>query len=478
MSKGFQNTLYYGDNLKVLREHVPNESVDLIYLDPPFNSKANYNVLYKEPSGIPSEAQITAFEDSWHWTEEAENTFQEIIGSVSPEVIEMMISLKRFIGLNDMMAYLTMMCIRLVELRKVLKPTGTIYLHCDPTASHYLKIVLDTIFGKKNFRNEIIWCYTSGGVSKKHFGKKHDVILFYSKTDKYTFNPIFRPYSEGTLKRGLTKVKGKYFDSGLRKEGAILQDWWELQPILSPTAFERLGYPTQKPRVLLERIVRAGSDEGDIVLDPFCGCGTTMDASHKLGRKWIGIDVTHLAINLIKMRMKDTHNLIPKKDYMVIGEPEDLAGAMELASQNRFQFQYWALSLINYSKAYKEKKKGADTGIDGYIYHNEVKEIKRAIVQIKSGKVQAKDIRELCHVVDREKATIGVFVTLIKPTKPMLKESIEKGYYHPKEKRKKYRKIQILTIGDILEGKQPDIPDPISPYKQAKETDKQELIDF
>jgi site-specific DNA-methyltransferase (adenine-specific) len=463
-----KNALYYGDNLRILSEYVPDNSIDLIYLDPPFNSKADYNILFKEPTGESSEAQITAFEDTWHWTEETEATFQEIVKTASANVIEMMTAFRQFVGLNDVMAYLTMMCIRLVELKRVLKPSGSIYLHCDPTASHYLKILMDTVFGKKNFRNEIVWCYTSGGVSKRYFGKKHDTILFYTRSDQYYFQPVYRPYSEKTVKRGLTKVKEKYFEKGLRKEGALFQDWWEIQPILSPTSKERLGYPTQKPEVLLERIIRVSSKESDLVLDPFCGCGTTIAVAQRLRRSWIGIDITHLAINLIKWRLKDMFGLQSKKDYTVIGEPEDLAGAKELASQNRYQFQWWASSLID-AKPYRDKKKGSDTGIDGFVYfHDEKDKIGKGIVQVKSGKVSVKDARDLGHVIEREKAQIGLLITLEQPTREMKKEAAGKGLYESKAFKGKFPRIQILTIEDLLSGKTPSTPPRISVYKNAQ----------
>ncbi|GMT41893.1 MAG: restriction endonuclease subunit M [bacterium] len=490
MIQRLMNTLYYGDNLEVLKRHIKDETVDLIYLDPPFNSKADYNILYNEPSGMPSKAQITAFEDTWHWTEETENTLQEIISNSPPEVIEMILALKKFIGLNDMMAYLVMMCIRLLELKRVLKPAGSIYLHCDPTASHYLKIILDTIFGKKNFRNEVVWCYKRYTAAANRYQRLHDIILFYSKSNKMKFNQLRKEYGgkSGKLDSHYKQAEdGRWYRWQKRKgkepykiylsEGVRLGDWWDI-PIINASAKERLGYPTQKPEALLDRIIKVSSNEGDVVLDPFCGCGTAVTVAENLKRNWIGIDITHLAINLIKRRMKDTHNIAPKKDYKIVGEPEDLSGAIELASHNRFQFQWWALSLIDCSKPYKEKKKGADTGIDGYIYHGEQREVKKVIIQVKSGKVGAKDIRELCHVVDREEATIGVFITLEKPTKPMVKEAVAKGFYKPKETRRKYLKIQILTIEDILNGKQPDMPLPISPFRKAQEADKQETIDF
>lgn len=465
------NVLYYGDNLEILRKYVPDNSIDLIYLDPPFNSKATYNVLFKEPSGEPSQAQITAFEDTWHWTEETERTFAETVEICPANVVELMVAFRKFIHENDMMAYLTMMCIRLLELKRALKDSGSIYLHCDPTASHYLKIVMDTIFGVKNFRNEIVWGYAGGGIPKKDFPRKHDIILRYSKTENYFYAPQYRPYTWGTLQRGRTKVKGKYAEKGLRPEGTPVNDWWsDIPKITSPTDKENLGYPTQKSEALLERIIETSSKEGDIVLDPFCGCGTALVAAHKLNRRWIGVDITHLAISTMKWRLD---NMFPDIKYKVIGEPVDLAGAKELASQNQYQFQWWALSLIG-ARPYGNKKKGADTGIDGYLYFMDEKDkVKKAIVQVKSGGVSVDLVRDLRGVVDRENAEMGIFLTLEPPTKPMKLEAVSQGFYRS-PLGKDYRKMQILTIEELLKGKKPDIPPWVSPIQAPPLSKKNE----
>jgi len=479
-----KNTLYYGDNLDVLRKYIPDNSIDLIYLDPPFNSKADYNILYKEPTGEPSAAQIIAFEDTWHWTEETEKTFQEIVNTAPPNVVDMITAFRKFIKRNDMMAYLTMMCIRLLELKRVLKPAGSIYLHCDPTASHYLKIIMDTIFGGNNFRNEIVWCYRGAGYPKNDFGRRHDIIFRYSKTANYIFNldDVREEYAE------TTKERFKYYignvrngvDFGVQKLhplGKQPDDWWQIQPI-APSARDRLGYPTQKPEPLLEKIIKASSNKGSIVLDPFCGCGTTIAVAQRLNRNWIGIDITHLAINLIKWRLKHMFGLEPKKDYMVIGEPEDLAGAKELASQNRFQFQWWTLSLVD-ARPYGDKKKGPDTGIDGIIYFIVDKDkVGKAIVQVKSGNVSVKDVRELIQVTDREKAEMGILITLEHPTKPMKEEAIKKGFYKSSILNKNFPKIQILTIEEVLNGEKPQIPYQMSPHKKAESVDTSEKLEL
>lgn len=519
------NQLYFGDNLDILRGHIKDNSVDLIYLDPPFNSKADYNILFKESSGEQSKAQITAFEDSWHWNEEAEKTFHEIVETAPANVVEMMRAFRQFVGQNDMMAYLVMMCVRLVELRRVLKDTGSIYLHCDPTASHYLKIVMDTIFGKKNFHNEIVWKRTSAHNDPIRYGANIDIILFYTKGDKWTWNQQYKNHDVNYLSRFRNKdVDGKiwtdadltakglsgggyeYEYKGVKslwrcpvetmqvldgegrlhftKKGGIrlkryledtkgvpLQCLWDDIPPINSQAQERLGYQTQKPEALISRIIQASSNEDDIVLDPFCGCGTAVTVSERLKRQWIGIDVTHLAINLIKGRLKDMFKLEPKTDYQVIGEPEDLAGARELASQNRYQFQWWSLSMIN-GRPYGDKKKGADTGIDGFLYfQDEIEKVKKAIVSVKSGHVSVKDIRDLGHVIDREGSEIGILITLEEPSKPMITEAVTKGYYKSPTWHKDYPKLQILTVEDLFAGKQPKIPPTVSAYKQAKKVE-------
>ena len=452
------NVLYYGDNLPILRKYIPDNSIDLIYLDPPFNSKATYNILFKEPTGEPSKAQVEAFEDTWHWTIETEKTFQEIVATAPANVVNLMNALRDAIHENDMMAYLTMMCIRLLELKRVLKETGSIYLHCDPTASHYLKIVMDAIFGAKNFRNEIIWWYETGGIPKKDFSRKHDVIFRYSKSDKYYFNPkeVLEKRSEEVLRRIATGNPSATRSTGQFRHPS---DVWKI-PSINAMAKERLGYPTQKPEALLERIIKASSNEGDIVLDPFCGCGTALVAAHRLNRRWIGIDITHLAISLMKWRLK---NKFPDIEFKVIGEPVDLSGAKELAKQNRYQFQWWALSLIG-ARPYGDKKKGADTGIDGYYYFNDGGATKKAIVSVKSGNVTVSQVRDLNAVVERERASMGFFITLEQPTKPMYEEAVKKGFYKD-SLGNKYPKVQILTIEEILNGKEPETPQKVPIYK-------------
>jgi len=515
------NCLYYGDNLDILGRYIKDESIDLIYLDPPFKSNQNYNVLFKERNGTQSSAQIKAFEDTWHWDRKAEDTYIEIVEKLPKKIADLIKAMRSFLGENDMMAYLVMMAIRLQELHRVLKPTGSIYLHCDPTASHYLKLVMDAVFGVRNFANDIVWKRKTGrGETDKksnRFGWCTDRLLFYRKTNKHILNNIYRTSDPGYIESffkhvdangrryaldnlaspsyrpnliyeykgykppekgwAISKEKMNQWDKEDRlyfpedKSGRIrrkryldellgspVQDLWEDIKPISSQAKERLGYPTQKPEALLERIIRASSNEADIVLDPFCGCGTTIAVAEKLKREWIGIDITHLAVSLMKHRLKDTFENGVK--YEVVGEPIDLKGAEELATQDRYQFQWWALGLVGARPAKSEQKKGADEGIDGYIYFHDdpkQKETKEVIIQVKSGHAGSGMIDALKGVVEKKNAQIGVFSTLEEPTKPMKTGAVSSGYYKSPLGHN-YPKIQILTIQELLEGKRIDYP--------------------
>lgn len=476
-------TLYFGDNLEILRDKFPGDEgyFDLIYLDPPFNSNRNYNVIFKEGL-VDSSAQIHAFEDSWHWTDEAREQFEYLVTKTNQSVSDLMQAFEKILGHNDVLAYLTMMTVRLIELHRVLKPTGSLYLHCDPTASHYLKLVLDTIFGKKNFRNEIIWFYKTGGASKQWFAKKHDIILFYTKTDKYTFN-IQKEKSYMMHEYGFKK--SEFFkDERGQYTFTLMKDVWEI-PAVGSADKQRLGYPTQKPEALLERIIKTSSKEGDWVLDPFCGCGTTVSVAERLNRNWVGIDISTLAINLIQNRLVNqflSRGL--KKQIVIDGFPQDLKGAKALAEKDPFSFEYWALHLINALPARnksKENMRGYDKGIDGVITF--VKDHKgsqpvygKVIVQIKGGHTARDDIAILKGDIDREKAEGGVFITLESPTRLMKEEAVSAGsvttpYFG------RFPKVQILTIQDLLDGKKPTLPIAMvkTHFKEAKEI--QELPD-
>jgi site-specific DNA-methyltransferase (adenine-specific) len=525
------NTLFYGDNLPILREHIPDESVDLIYLDPPFNSNRSYNVLFRDESGH-SQAQIEAFEDTWHWGETAEQTYYELWTTGPDELSKAVVALRQLIGTNQVMAYLVMMAARLVELYRVLKPTGSVYLHCDPTASHYLKVVMDAIFGPRNFVNEITWKRTHAhGDSKRQFANVSDTILFYAKTPQYKFNPQYGPYSQEYIDKyfrykdengrryqtvslrspnprpnltydykgykphpngwAVSREKMEHLDVEGRLQfpqkpggtvrlkryldelpGVLMSAVWTDIPPINAMAAERLGYPTQKPLPLLERLIKASSDPGDVVLDPFCGCGTAIAAAQKLERRWIGIDITHLSIALMKYRLE---TMFPGAKFEVRGEPEDLNGARQLAQDDRYQFQWWALSLVRakplgVKSGGKTGKKGADKGIDGFInFVDGVNgEPKRVLVQVKSGHVQRSQIAELRGTVERENAAMGIFITLDEPTKPMRDEALEAGYYHSPGWGRPYPCIQILTIEELLRGAGVKMPPQHGTFKEAK----------
>ncbi len=492
-------SLYFGDNLEVLRKKIPDESFDLVHLDPPFNSNRNYNVLFKE--GLQdSPAQIQAFEDSWHWTPEAKHTFDYLVTKTNENISNLMLAFEKMVGHNDMLAYLTMMTARLIELHRVLKKTGSLYLHCDPTASHYLKIVLDAIFGKKYFLNEIIWHKNSGGIGRTSFSKRHDTILVYTKSENYFYDGKavgdLREQNEGTFGGyfGVDENGRKYRE--VRKAGKVYKyymdeprnpdDVWDIPQIPERDKTERLGYPTQKPEALLERIIKASSKEGDWILDPFCGCGTTVAVAEKLGRNWVGIDITTLAINLIKHRLHD-HFGLGSKQINVDGLPTDLAGAKELFKKDPFEFEYWALDLVNAMPAQsksKEKMHGADKGIDGVItiYKNSKNgdmEYGRVIVQVKGGSVQRNQIATLKSDMQREKADAAIFITLETPTRPMKEEAADAGFFTtPITNKVEFPKIQILTVEELLRGKKPDLPLNMAKnyYKEAKAIDVEKNI--
>jgi len=542
-----ENTLFYGDNLFILREHIASESVDLIYLDPPFNSSRNYNVLFKDEHGTESEAQITAFEDTWHWNIEAEHTYAELLTESPDHIAKMIESLHEYIGASQMMAYLVMMTARLVELHRVLKPTGSLYLHCDPTASHYLKVILDTIFNPRNFRNEIIWKrQTAHSDAKYKFADVADIILFYVKSKEAKFTPQYgehdpqyienfyrfddddgrgrysldnmaspnpRPnmmyewmsfpfpdkgwrYQKETMQKlhdegriWYPRHKDGTFDFTKRprlkrylneQEGSIITNiWTDIQP-LHDVAAERLGYPTQKPLALLERIIEASSNPGDTVLDSFCGCGTAIAAAQKLGRKWIGIDITHLSIALMKYRLEA---MFPGIKYKVVGEPKDIGAARQLATEDRYQFQWWALSLIRArplggETGSREGKKGSDKGIDGVIafIDDATGKAKRVLVQVKSGHVNSSHIRDLKGTLQRENAAIGVFITLEEPTRDMVTEAVSAGFYRSPGWNKIFPCIQILTIEQLLHDAEVQMPPQFGTFKQAQRVQQSDAL--
>jgi DNA modification methylase len=536
------NSLFYGDNLDVLSRHIKDETVDLVYLDPPFNSNQDYNVLFREQDGHKASAQIRVFEDTWQWDETAAATFHKVVEAGGP-VSEVLQAFRLFLGTNDMLAYLTMMAPRLVELHRVLKGTGSLYLHCDPTASHYLKLLLDAVFGVENFRTEIVWkrssAHSDTKQGRKQHGHIHDIILFYSKSDLWTWNAQFTAYDddyvqerfanadtrgnykdadltaakpggdtsyEWRVKRpiggswtadltdewrsaregweykavkpssgrfwaysreNMTKFANEdrlhYFSTGMPRlkqyvtdlPGIGLQDLWIDIPPINSQAQERLGYPTQKPVALLERIIASSSNAGDVVLDPFCGCGTTIAAAQRLNRRWIGIDITHLAIGLIRTRLRDSYG--SSIDYKVLGEPTTFEDAEQLAVEDKFQFQAWALGLVGARPAVV--KKGADLGIDGRLFFHAgsaAAKTSQVVISVKGGHLKADDIRALDGVRNREKAEIGVLISFEEPTKKMRTDAAALGLYDSPWG--SYPRIQLLTVKELLAGKQIQYP--------------------
>ena len=475
-----ENTLYFGDNLDVLRRHIKDETVDLVYLDPPFNSNQNYNVLFKEQDGARAASQIRAFEDTWTWDQEDEAVYADIV-TAGGKVADCLQAFRTFMGKCDMLAYLVMMAPRLVELRRVLKPTGSIYLHCDPTAGHYLKLLMDATFGGKYFRREIIWDISVLSGFKtvaNNWIRGHDTIFYYTKDDIFTFNKQTTEHRQEYIAR-FNKVdkdgrryfdgrgKPRYLDDILKKGKAIGDVWSDIMSFQQiPTAKERLGYPTQKPEALLERIILASSNEGDLVLDPFCGCGTTIAAAQKLKRTWIGIDITHLAITLMKKRLLDTFGTEAK--FKVLGEPTSIPDAAALAESDPYQFQWWALGLVGARP--EDEKKGADKGIDGKIVFKGDGEgvFESVIISVKAGHITSNHVRDLHGVIDRDKAAIGVLISMQDPTGPMKQEAVTAGFFESKTWGKKYPKIQLLTIAELLAGKKIEMP----PIKQVEATFK------
>jgi site-specific DNA-methyltransferase (adenine-specific) len=516
------NTLYYGDNLDVLGR-LSSASVDLIYLDPPFNSKAQYNAIFKTPAGRAAQSQAEAFIDTWTWGPEAARAYDDVLasGSGAGRILK---ALRECLGESDLMAYLAMMAARLTDLHRVLKPEGSLYLHCDQTAGHYLKILLDGVFGPRAFRNEITWKRsTSHGNVGKNFGSLTDSIYFYTKGDRYTWNQQYAGLSEKYVKSKFVNadVNGRKWQSvSLRtpsvrpnlqfpfaasngstylphangwavgpermatydredrlhfptkaggtlrlkqyldeRPGTKLQNLWDDIPAINSQAQERLGYPTQKPLALLERIIRTSSNPGDVVLDPFCGCGTTIHAAQELGRQWIGIDVTHYAVSVIEDRLK---RHFPGIEFDVQGRPRDLEGARDLARRNKYQFQWWANWMLG-AQAYREKK-GADGGIDGLIYFNNGPgKTGTIVISVKGGEnLSPEMVRSLGHVVEREHADLGVLVTLAEPTTGMRREAAASPMIGtPLVKR---QKLQLVTAQELLEGGgRLDLPEPLRP---------------
>ena len=519
------NRLYYGDNLDVLRDHVPDASVDLIYLDPPFNSNAGYNVLFRSASGVQADASIEAFDDTWTWGTSAKEALMDIASGTNRPLTVMMEAMRSAVGENPLMAYLAMMAVRLVELHRVLKPTGSLYLHCDPTASHYLKLVLDAVFGAENFQAEIIWRRTNSRSTSGKWPRLHDTIFHYSRTPAALFHAQSAPGDLGkiphTLITGKDGLKYNTFEltgAGRTKTGETGKPWrgfdpnamgrhwgyshlqldeWaagdlihfpakggfprrraqeQFDPLnrpvtvgdvwtdidrLNQTAKERLGYPTQKPRALLERIIAASSNPGDVVFDPFCGCGTAVDAAEKLGRRWIGIDITHLSIGMIEDRMRSGY---PDIQFETIGVPRDIDSALRLAADDKHQFQQWACWKVG---GFPRDKKGGDKGVDGWFnYLTDEGRVQTGVISVKGGEhLNPGMVRDLGRVMQRDQHAFGLFIVAAMPTKGVRDEIAS----HPLIETQfgRFPAMQVVTIAELIHGPAPKLPPLISPVKKA-----------
>lgn len=521
-----RNHLYYGDNLTIMR-NMPNACVDLIYLDPPFNSQRNYNLIYKKLTGQPIPEQEEAFCDAWEMDAEKEELVRrmpiafEEYGANADLVMfwQTWIKALRYTQ-PHLLAYLIYMTYRLFEMRRILKPTGSIYLHCDPTASHYIKVIMDGVFGHQNYRNEIIWKRTSGHSDAKGFGSVHDVIFYYSKSTNPTSNKIYQPYDDDYVEqyyryqddngrkwmsgdlsaaglsgggyeyvwKGITRVwrcppetmeqyekdnRLFYTKNGIPRlkryldeaKGMPAQDVWGDIESLRSWHQEKLGYPTQKPIALLKRIIEASSNEGDVIFDPFAGCGTSIYAAHLLGRKWIGCDIAILSVKLVRDVLLKRYGLREGENYVISGIPVSVEGAHDLFDRDPFQFQHWSVELAG---GFASTKRTGDLGIDGRIYFETSSGLKNMVLSVKGGKLTPAYVRELRGVIERDDGTeIGGFICLEKPTKGMISEAASAGTYTYLGK--EYPRLQIHTVDDLLQGKGFNTPSQVQTMNWIKQ---------
>lgn len=488
------NKLFYGDNLEVLRKYIKDESIDLCYIDPPFNSKRNYNQIYNR-IGKEDKAQAQAFVDTWEWDDAAIHGLEEITENkenrFSIQTVLLIEGLEKVLGKDSLLAYLIHITLRVTEIHRVLKSTGSFYFHCDPTASHYLKLILDSIFcaNKGEYQNEIIWHYRRWTGKAEKFQELHDVIFFYTKTNNYTFNVQYTPYTEKSLKRKQnyhTRIKGDdVYVTHIDEKGVRDNDVWQIQ-LLNSQSLERLGYPTQKPEELLEKIIKTSTNEGDIILDTYCGCGTTVAVAERLNRKWIGIDITYQSISLILKRIQDTfdkktlENVL--KDIELHGVPEDYESAIALANKEedkvRKEFEKWAILFYSNNRAMINEKKGGDKGIDGIALiadkiKSDVENVK-IIFSVKSDlHPKPAYVRELKGRLTDSDVVMGILICLYPPTKEMLKEAKETGIYKNSINEMEFPKLKIVYIKDFFD-KNERLVAPLQ-YKTLKEAKVKEV---
>jgi DNA modification methylase len=481
------NILYYGDNLEVLRNKIVSDTVDLCYIDPPFNSKRTYNQIYNN-MGAEDRAQAQAFIDTWMWDDRAIEGYQEILDNngarFTKQTIELIKGLTNVLGKGSLLAYLVSMTLRIAEIHRVLKPTGSFYLHCDPTASHYLKLILDSIFVPNggDIRNEIIWHYLKWSIEQRQFVHNHDDIFFYSKSDDKArvFNTLFVERSPATKKRfGNAKIISSHDSSGNRQPsvttgedsvGVAMDDVWDISRV---PPIKQL-YPTEKPSLLLERVIKSSSNEGDLILDAYCGCGTTIAVSQEFNRRWVGIDITYQSIAVILKRLEEQFGKSVLGQITLDGIPRDMESAIALANKKddrvRKEFEKWAVMTYTNNRAIINQKKGADAGIDGIAYfRTNNTDNAKIILQVKSGGVKRGDIATLRGDMQRESAAMAVLITLEPPTTPMIREAKAVGLYHHDLMDRNYDAIQIVTIQDMIEnGKVLDIPMSLEVLKEAQ----------
>lgn len=459
-------TLYCGDNLDVLRRHVPDASVDLVYLDPPFQSGRSYPMLFELRGRDKAPPPVRAFEDTWRWGPGAEAAHDEVVAAGGRPAAAML-ALRQLLGESDMLAYLCMMAPRLVELRRALRKAGSLYLHCDATASHYLKVLLDAIFGPACFRNEVIWRYRRWPAAARQFQKMHDVLLVYSRSEagEHKFNTLYgyERLADSTLKTFGTKRQRADFSSGHRQPGVEdeetlgppLSDVWEVG-VIAAIAKERLGYPTQKPEALLERVIRASTDEGDTVLDPFCGSGTALAVAQRLGRRWIGIDATHLALGVVRHRLQAAFG--GELDGGVVGEPATVDEARQLAGEDPRKLVWWLLGRLGARP--EDKKVGRGAGVDGRLLFQDGEgrcaKARQALVAVESGRATPARVRALRKALEQEQAAIGVMLSLEPPTPEAVAAAEEAGDHDGPSGR--VRRVQILSVAEILTGKRVELP--------------------